>query len=47
MHTNMIEGFWSHMRRELRGAQCNTMHLYLADIMFRRLRLDHTHAWAI
>jgi hypothetical protein len=43
LHSNTIEGFWSHFRRELRGAQKNTLHLYLAEIMFRRLRLPITH----
>jgi hypothetical protein len=43
IHTNTIEGFWAHCRRELRGAQANTLHLYLAEIMFRRLRLPITH----
>lgn len=45
VHTNTIEGFWSHMRRELRGAQRSTIHLYLAEIMFRRLKIDHTVVW--
>jgi hypothetical protein len=50
-HTNTIEGFWAHFRRELRGAQLTTCLLYIAEIMFRRLRHPwtsalgpHTHA---
>ena len=38
VHTNTIEGFWAHFRRELRGVQKNTLHLYAAEIMFRRLK---------
>ncbi len=40
VHTNTIEGFWSHFRRELRGVQDNTLHLYMADVMFRRLGIS-------
>jgi transposase-like protein len=37
LHSNTIEGFWSHFRKELRGYQKNTLHLYLSEIMFRRM----------
>jgi hypothetical protein len=43
LHSNTIEGFWSHFRRELRGVQKETLKYYLAEIMFRRLRLPITH----
>ena len=36
LHTNTIEGFWSHFRSKLRGYQVETLPLYLAEIMFRR-----------
>ena len=44
IHTNTIEGFWSHFRKELRGVQDNTIHLYMAEIMYRRLGIDLIHA---
>ena len=44
IHTNTIEGFWQHFRRETRGAQANTMHLYMAEIMYRRSFTSIIHA---
>ena len=47
IHTNTIEGFWSHCRRELLGAQVNTLHLCMAEIMYRRLKIPITHALVV
>jgi transposase-like protein len=46
LHTNTIEGFWSHFRKELIGYQVETLHLYLAETMFRRENIPLSHTLA-
>lgn len=43
-HTNTIEGFWAHFRREIIGCQKNKIALYLAQVMFRRLNVSLINA---
>lgn len=47
VHSNTIEGFWAHFRRELRGVQMNTLHLYLAEVMFRRSSISLAHTLTV